>query len=394
MPNKRILYISRAGIPTDAPGIRIYNIAKVLREIGYKVDFICDREDYLSGEILKTFDGFNYFYNKKNTKITIWQTISNINELIFASRIFNRVKEHCERDKPYAIILYNDVYSLTKKLIRYCKDNDIRLVSDVTEWYGKRKFNGIGDKIVPYLTDKRINKLDRKVKNIISISPYLDNYYSKLRCNSIFIPPIFDIPKNIVINKFNYYSDYVLNLVYAGSPGNKDILNPILDAVAAINKDKIRIRLDLVGIDSNYLKDSWKDTNFDKIAVVAHGRLPHHDTLDIIRKADFGILLRHNKRYAKAGFSTKFAECMANGVAMICNSVGGADLIIDSMNDGIVIDQLDTNEITKTLIRLVDIDKERIMSIRKNAYTKADFMFSNNNYVDKIGYFIKNLREV
>lgn len=391
MPNKRILYISRAGTPSDASGIRIYNIAKVLREIGYKVDFICDREDYISGETLKTFDGFNYFYNKKNTKKTIWQAISNINELIFASKIFNRVKEYCERDKPYAIILYNDVYFLTKKLIRYCKDNDIRLVSDVTEWYGKRKFNSIGDIIVPYLTDKRIKKLDRKVKNIISISPYLNSYYSKLGCNSMFVPPIFDIPKYLEIKKFNYYSEYVLNLVYAGFPGNKDILNPILDAVATINKDKIRIRLDLVGIDSNYLKDSWKNTNFDQIAVVAHGRLLHHDTLDIIRKADFGVLLRDNRRYAKAGFSTKFAECMSYGVAMICNSVGGADRIINSMNNGVVTDSINANSLSEMLNKLTIMDKNNMLEIRKNAYKKAQLLFDGRNYEKKFIAFLSNL---
>lgn len=393
MPNKRILYISRAGIPITAPGIRIYNIAKVLRENNYKVDFICDTQDEKSVDILKTFDGFNYFYNKKNMKKNVIQKIINTNELVFAYKIFNRVKKHCERDKPYAIILYNDVYSLTKKLIRYCKYNHILLVADVTEWYGKRDYKNIGDIIVPYLTDKRIKKLDHKVENIISVSTYLYNYYSNLGCNCLFVPPIFDIQKDIEIKKHYYYPEYILNLVYAGSPGNKDILNPILDAVEAINKDGIRIRLDLVGVNIDYLKDTWKNINFDNSGIVIHGRLPHSDTLDIIRKADFGILLRHNERYAKAGFSTKFVECMANGVAMICNSVGGADLIIDPMNDGIVIDHLDTNDITKTLLRLLDLDKDEILSIRKNAYTKAALMFNNTNYVDKIGYFINSLKE-
>jgi glycosyltransferase involved in cell wall biosynthesis len=386
MSTKKILYISRAGIPTDAPGIRIYNIAKVLRKIGYKIDFICDREDYISGDTLKTFDGFNYYYNK-NTKKTIWQAISKIIELLFANKIFNRVKNQCNRDKPYAIILYNDVYFLTKKLIKYCDDNDIRLVADVTEWYEKPNSINITDKIIPYLTDKRIKKLDRKVKNIISISPYLYNYYTKLGCNSILIPPIFDIPNNIALKKFNYYSDYVLNLVYAGSPGNKDILNPILDAVATINKDIIRIRLDLVGIDGNYLKNSWKDINFKSIAIIAHGRLTHSDTLDIIRKADFGILLRHNKRYAKAGFSTKFAECMANGVAMICNSVGGADRFVKHMHNGMVIESIDNQQLIEIFIKAISLKADEIYSMRNNAFITAKEYFDSSIYCSELETF-------
>ncbi|MDD4436550.1 MAG: glycosyltransferase [Tissierellia bacterium] len=389
MNKKKILYINRAGIPTNAPGIRIYNLAKILREIGYKVDFICDRENDIFRETLKTFDGFNYFYNTKNSTQNSWQSLKNIYELIFARRIFNRVQQYCVKDKPFAIILYNDVYFLTKQLIKYCKANNIRLIADVTEWYGKSDSKNIGDKIVPYLTDKRIKRLDHKVKNIISISSYLNNYYLNLGCNSIFVPPVFDMPKNIVIKKFNYYSHYVLNLVYAGSPGNKDILNQILDAVAAINKNKIRIRLDIVGLDRHYLKDSWKNINFDNIAIIAHGRLPHSDTLDIIRKADFGVLLRKNERYAKAGFSTKFAECMANGVAMICNSVGGADSLMTHLHDGMIIEGIDHQQIVEILTKALSLTVDELYNIKNNAFITAKKHFDRSDYCNLLAAFLK-----
>lgn len=389
--SKRILYISRAGIPIDAPGIRIYNIARIIRKIGYKIDFICDKEDYISGETRKEYDGFEYFYNDRVLINNKWQSFKNIIELISAHRIFKRVKDCCKRDKPYAIILYNDIYYLTKKLIKYCGENDIRLIADVTEWYGKRNSSKIGDRIVPYLTDKRIIKLDQIVNNIISISPYLHDYYSKLGCNTIFVPPVFNVPSELNIKKHNYYPDYVLNLVYAGSPGNKDILLPLLDAIEYINDKRIRIRIDLIGIDDMYLKSNWKDIKFESKAIIVHGKLPHEETLKIVKKADFGVLLRHNKRYAKAGFSTKFAECMSYGVAMICNSVGGTDSIISSMKDGVIIDSLETNTLTEVLEKLILMDPHDILRIRKNAYKKAENIFDNINYEETINNFLRNL---
>lgn len=385
---RRILYVGRTGIPVSASGIRIYNIAKVLRKIGYDVNIICDRPDHVSGEVIKKFDGFSYYYNSCSGQNKVLQSINNIYELLSARKIYYRVKGFCEEKKPYAIILYNDVYSLTKRLTKYCKKNDIKLIADVTEWYEKRNSRYIGDKIVPYLTDKRIKTLDRKVNNIISISPYFHRYYLSLGCNSIFVPPIFEVPKDLVIKKYHYYSEYVLNLVYAGFPGSKDILLPILDAISILNKNKIKFRLDLIGISDKYLKLNWKDLNYEKLAIIAHGRLNHETTLQIVRRADFSILLRHDKRYAKAGFSTKFAECMSHGVPMICNRVGGADAIIDSMFNGVVIGSSDVDALLSALNNLLKMDEAQVNKIKINAYAKAMTVFNCANYENALYEFL------
>jgi len=386
---EKILYVGRVGMPTDAAGIRIYNIAKILREIGYDVDFICDREDSSLGETLKQYDGFTYSYNRSKERPKLLRVMGNFYELVVAKKVFARVKDYCERNNPAAIILYNDLYSLTKQLIKYGKKNDIKLIADVTEWYEKRKSKNLSDKIVPYFTDKRIKKLDKKVHNVISISPYLHNYYSNLGCNTILIPPIINVPTELDIKKHNYYSDYVLNLVYAGSQGSKDVLWPILNAIEIINSEKIKVRIDLVGIDYMDLKDNWKDICFEDKAIIAHGRLPHEKTLKIVKDADFGVLLRHNKRYAKAGFSTKFAECMSYGVPMICNSVGGAESIIDSMNNGVVIDNFNVDTLSDILDNLIQMDKNNILKIRKNAYEKAKLLYNGTNYKTTFSNFLR-----
>lgn len=385
----RVLYVSRAGTPIDAPGIRIYNIAKVLRELGYQVDFICDKENHSNDNDIVEYDGFNYYYNIRNVNNNYLKNLCNIYELCFSNKIYEKVIEYCKKFNPSTIILYNGTYFLTKKLIKFCGDFNIQLITDVTEWYEKRNSGKVGEVILPYLIDRRIRKLDRKVDNIISISPYLHNYYKNLECNSIFVPPIFSILDNLKISKYHYYSNFVLNLVYAGSPSSKDILNPILDAVYELNKGEIKVRLDLIGINETYLKDNWKYIDYKKDAIFAHGRLPHNKTLKIVQKADFGILLRHNMRYSKAGFSTKFAECMSNGVPMICNDVGGTDTIIDHMNDGVVIKNYDVETLVDILGKLIKFSEKDIVNFKENAYSRAFELFNAQHYKETFMKFIK-----
>lgn len=385
----KILYINRAGIPENAPGIRIYNLAKNLRDLGHEVLFYCDKPDY-EKDMRINYDGFSYYYatNYKNSKFSFF---SNLYELVCAPKSFNKIKVLITEYKPDTIILYNDIFALTSKLIKYCEDTDIRLIADVTEWYGRRKSNKVTDKIVPFLTNLRIEKLDKKVGNIIAITPYLENFYKKKGCKTIFLPPVFDV-EDINVNKFNYYPNFVLNLVYAGVPGNKDIINPILDAIKTINSKEIKIRIDLVGIDEKYLTDSWEKTSFKINGIFAHGRLSHKQTIEIVKRADFGVLLRREERYAKAGFSTKFSECMSNGVAMICNSVGGADLFVSNLEDGVIIESVTENLLVKRLTSILEMDSKEIIGVRKKAYSKSKKIFERKAYIEKMKLFFNDLK--
>lgn len=394
MQSRNILYVGRVGIPNTAAGIRIYNNAKSLRDLGYRVDFICDLEDNETRQTVRQYDGFCYSFKEWTNTNKYIHSISHIFELIFARKVFARVKSYCEATKPVAIILYNDLYSLTKKLIPFCESHSIKLIADVTEWYEPKKTKKISEKIIPYFTDKRIRELDNKVHNIIAISPYLYKYYSNLGCNTIMLPPVFDIANNLRFKKYNYYKSHVLNLVYAGSPGSKDILLPVLEAIQDVNKETLKIRFDLVGIDDGYIKQIWKDVNFKAMGIITHGLLPHNKTMEIVERADFGVLLRYNKRYAKAGFSTKFVECMSCGVPMICNRVGSADSLIETMENGVVIDDYNKNIIFNTLIDLYNLEVEEILRLKKNAYLKALSLFDRKSYINILEKYLSNGRMI
>lgn len=385
---RNILYISRAGLPISAAGLRIFNIGTILENLGFDVHYLANRR-ITNKELDSTYEKldskdstflddsehhfridnkvYSYLPKQKNGKIA---SIKEILELVSSKNAYKRVVSYCEKEKPYAVFLYNESYELTKKLIGYCKKNGIKLFADVTEWYEMDKNKNFAEKFVVRSTEKRITKLDHNLDGIIAISNYFEDYYKSKGANVVRIPPLMEIDKNLEIKKHEYYEDKsVLNFVYAGSPGGKDILVPFVQALQFVNKDGIRARLDVVGIDEKYFnRFDVVDKNLKETGVVAHGRLSHEETLGVVKKADFGILLRYNKRYAKAGFSTKLAECMSVGVPMICNKIGGSDLCIEHMINGVLTETTRVDELVNVIEILMQMSKKELLVIKNNAY--------------------------
>ena len=375
----RILYISRAGLPIDAAGIRTFHIGTLLESLGFEVHYLANRRitnKELDGEyeklspvdrdLLEATEHhfkigekiYSYLPKQKSGKLSATKEIQHPSVLCFV------------------LIL------LAKKLLVYCKKNNIRLFADVTEWYEMDKNKNFAEKFVVRSTEKRITKLDHRFDGIIAISDFFEDYYKSKGANVVRIPPLMEIEKDLEIEKHEYYEDKsVLNFVYAGSPGGKDILIPFVKALQSVNKDGIRARLDVVGIDEKYFdKFDDVDKNFKETGVVAHGRLSHEETLSVVKKADFGILFRHNKRYAKAGFSTKLAECMSVGVPMVCNKIGGCDLCIEHKVNGVLTETSEEKELSNALKTLISISADNILVIRKNAYEYALENFSIGKY--------------
>lgn len=382
MSNNTIIYVGRFGLPNTAPGLRVYNIAKVIKSIGYLPKFISTMGTKHSQQENVIYDSFDYkFTNLCKTKNKFIRTASNLTELLTARKSYQCITEICKKDKPHAIILYNDLYPLTKKLLRFCRINDILLFADVTEWYEKRKYRKLGDWIIPFWTNKRIRKLDSQLSGIIAISDYLYDYYQLMGCkNIVCIPPLFDVPENLLITRHQYGKRQSVNLIYAGSPGSKDILKPIFEALEKINNEIEKIRFDVIGIDEKQIISIWKNTTFKDKGIYAHGRLPHDRTLEIVKSADFGMLLREDKRYAKAGYSTKFVECMINGVAMICNKVGGTDRDIKSGYNGFFVKTNQSNDIIELFNMLISLSNEDICQIKKNAYCFSYTKYNAKEY--------------
>ncbi|WP_195269677.1 glycosyltransferase [Eubacterium sp. 1001713B170207_170306_E7] len=394
MSKHKILYVIRCGLPENAAGLRVYRMARLLQKSGCRVDFLCalptDTQNAGSvvcaadGERTARHQGFQYFVPKDGSG-----RLANMLELVRAGRLFKRVRARCEQEGYHTVILYNDPGALTVRLGKYCRKNGIRLIGDVTEWYERRKTGKMGERLMPFLVNRRIQKLDsRYLDGVIAVSHFFYEYYRRRGMKVVFVPPLMEGNRGPFVLKYDYYPYPVVNLVYAGAPGEKDLLSPLAGAVARLNRHGIRLRLDIAGVSEMELENIWKPVDYKKYGIFAHGRLPHREALRLVRRGDFCVLLRQARRYARAGFSTKMAECMSSGTAMICNEVAGPEQLFENGKEGFVI--AETGELEALLEQLAGMDPEQVEAIKRAARKKAESLFNPKTYRAPVMKLIKD----
>lgn len=367
----KVLYIGWSGLPETAAGIRVYQIAKVLREAGNEVIFLCLSQPTVGKQDGIEYDGFRYILKGQSKS-----RVKNAGNIICGYADFRAIMDTIADEKPDTVIVYNEKERLTKKIISFCHPRGITVGADVTEWYElsrSKKWNYVVAKNVDY----RIRNMDSKLDYIISISPFLTAYYRSHGCkNVIEIPPIIDYVKSEIMST----SHKIRHLVYAGSPAQKDLILPYLAAIKDINAEQVKVVADIVGVTKEQIRTLLQINDLEKKGIVAYGRVPHEECVKVIEKADFSILFRENLRYAKAGFSTKLSESLSLGIPVLCNAVGGADEIIKDGFNGIKIEGCDSASIMKAIERILLLDESSIDAMKGHAIETAKQCFVGELY--------------
>ena len=373
----RFLYIGRIQLPTkDAASIRVYNIGYAIKQSGHSVDYLC-----LEGCERKPIDweGSTYHYVLSEEL----KGIEKIRELLFGNRAIIKLKELCQIRHYDAVILYNTTSFIEEKIVKYCRSEHIGVFGDVTEWYEvKRPKNK--KELFPYVNalavDRRIRKVDQKLDGVIAISSYLYDYYRNKGVNVIRIPPIFHYKRSYLDTGSEYKT-----ILYAGSPaGGKDEISVLIEAIKAVNKDGILLKMVFVGVNR---PDDYEI--LEGKGIYFKPRCSNAEVIEYVRASDFTVLFRHNKRYAKAGYSTKVAESLFNGVPVLCNEIGGTDTDIESGKNGIKIKELSDKAVYDGLMQIAGLNREENSNIRKNCRDIGDRLFNADNYTEQIDVFFK-----
>lgn len=385
--NKKIIYLGDVGREGTAKFVHSQGIASIFKDIGYEVTFIC--EGWENKEINKCQNNFDYWYTKQYITKSKFRSVENVIEWTLGFKLFRLFRKIAAKEKPEWVVFYGHVCE--PKLIKYCKKNNIGLIIERADWFEKDDVAHWFEKsIVIPRGDRCIRKYDKFADGIIAISPFFYDYYTKLNMPTIQIPPVFEIEE---MENINIDLHDKLHLVYAGSlGGNKDKIIPAINAVNCVNQENLKVQFDIVGISESELdqyigKKSWKSNG-----IIAHGKLPHKDTLEIIRDADFSFLLRENKRYAKAGFSTKFAESMLQGVPVICTHIGGCDMMVESYKNGVLIEDNEESTIISVLNKLVSYTPEDIKKMKQNALKDAYTKFDVHKYATNLNIFLTSMK--
>lgn len=388
---KKILYIGQIAIEGSASCTHVRNRARFFNNTGYEVYGLsecpkneCDKvedTDFLKYVYMKPFHG------KGKVRGAGW-----IADQFLGIHTYNEIIRALKFISPDIIILYELNSIVVEERIRaYCKKHNIRLIIEVTEWMEVENRKEIATRGIVWQKDIQKRYIDKRCGNIIAISEFLYEHYRNQGCNVIKLPPlVYDFAdKDQIFRDRDVVKLHQVKLVFAGTTDFKDYLEPMLKAIRKINNNEIKIIFDVVGPSPDAIESMLECSSPTQYGINCYGRLSHENTLSIVRKADFSVLMRENKRYAKAGVSTKFVEAMSLAVPSICTAVGGTDAFVSDGVDGILIKDNSVHEVLDKLVQIVNMDSSKILQMKLNALNTAKQVFSEGQYYNVAKCFLE-----
>lgn len=261
----------------------------------------------------------------------------------------------------------------------------MKIISDCTEWYEDRRM------IKKIDTNLRMKYIHKKLDGVICISSYLEKYYKKY-VETMILPPLIDISEKKWKVKSEEINNNKINLIYSGNPGkHKDKLNYIIESLNNINKENYTFRV--LGISKErYLdyypehKDILKEMG-EKIKFL--GRVTHQESIKFIKAADFVIFIRENKRVNNAGFPTKFVESITCGIPVITTNTSDLSNYLHDGKNGYFININNKNKKISYLNNILEIDREKINSMK--LYCRNSSIFYYKNYLNDVKDFLSKL---
>lgn len=331
-------------------------------------------------------------------KITI-QRVRDTNNWASLSGIGTH-KPYMEALEKYAesnkidFVFSSSMVFVADEISAFCKKQGIPYFIEQCEWYDKSIFKG--GALNPYYREhiRRIKKKNCKLDGIIAISRLFYDHYTAQGAKCIRIPTILD--KNETKARIEGSLEKEVHLVFAGSLGKgKEQLEPVLKALLNVNKSGKRIVLDIYGpSEKQVIENISSNTSLYqnvKAFVTVHGRIPQEEIEDVVRKADFTIFIRPDRRSSNAGFPTKFAESMMAGTPVITNNTGDISLYLQNGVNGYMISENVEADLEKTFNKIRELSDEQYEKMRANARNTAEEHFDFRRYEESVKDMINSV---
>lgn len=388
----KALYVTRFLPEPTAPARRAQAVVGLLESCGYETE-ISLVGVFPSSSCPADWMG-RQVYADQSLFMSDWRKLSKNFERLTSRRAISLCEDAARAVKPDIVITYGVSYEVMLALMNMRDKYGFSVLVDNTDWFDLA-FNGdIAGYIMERSKSRRFNLLDDKADGVIAISPYLKNHFDSTGVRTFFLPSIVPAMPSLREGDLLRDESFPVRLVYAGSLGSgKDLIKPVLDALEALPLEYAgKLSLEVIGPSERDVALACGRSYEGISGVSIVGRKPHEYVEEALSHAFFSFLLRKPERYARAGFSTKFGECMCMGVPLICNEVGGADSVLENGVDGIVLPDVQADTVRSCLISLVLAEPSDLLRMRKAARRKAEALFDPNSYVTSFSQFLKEVR--
>lgn len=385
-----IAYVVAVAFPEGgAAARRILGNAQALVACGYDVVIVSSQPPGTHGSEFIVAPGIRCSCVNERNAEHLPKTLRNMRYAWMGARSRRWLKN--QANQPVAVIVYSGYSPYLLQLTGWAQDRSIPIIFDAVEWYtapGLPHFLAS-----PYLwnIEFAMRFLIPRTDGVIAISKALEDYYIKHGLTVVRVPPLVDhamMPRVTESSK-----DGVLRLAYSGTPGTKDMLDPVIRAVLLADEGSGSITLDVAGVTEEQLAalpvfkgDKPPET------IRAHGLVSHSESIDLISRSDFTVFLRAVNRVSTCGFPTKFVESLSVGTPVITNLTSDlADHLVDGVT-GFVCSEPEPRILADTLVRAKSLDSKAHAKMRDHARKEMLRAFDFRSHLAAIGQFMNNLQ--
>lgn len=317
MQKDYIIYFGHFELPDkNALAHRVKANAYAMKQLGYEVYLVGYSRSKKDQNIERIEDGdFTYYEVPYPTTIIEWLRDGN------SYKAVEKVINLHDPDKCKAIFFTGVGAGNTRGLLKLSKRYHIPLSADIVDWPMKGNGN-IVYKLIKYVMDDILTGkvYAPKVKNAICISSFLAEHYKKENKENVAVIPSLTYKADSRFQRLGeYVPEGIIRYCYVGNPGYKaykDRIDWIVRAFVELNDENTA--LDIYGMEEKSFREEFPEINIDgQSRLVFHGKRPNAECIDAISAADYFVFARADTMITKAGFPTKFSECMAIGTPMI-----------------------------------------------------------------------------
>ena len=384
-----ILYIATSAFPGDsAYATRIDGISRALMWSGHKVWVLTDYSNKETGET--DVDGICVVSGAKN----LYQYRSILDKILARHRMLLNLKRILIENSIDCVIM-SSIYMRVNSIIKIVHRQHIPVILESCEWFESYNWRK-AEKSFEY---KRFiyawNNVFPKADGVIAISRMLEAHYKETVNNVVRIPTIMDIEG--IEWRSEVGSHESIRLIFTGSiDWGKDRLVEVIEAIR--NIDDHRIELHIYGPSREAVFQQLDENNCDITKnlefVYFHGHVPHEEISKACKNADFGVIIRPDRRQSHAGFPTKIAEYMSVGTPVIANDTGDLSLYVNDSENGFCLQRnISIEDVENVLIKILSMSKEEMKQLRINARQVAQKSFDYRRSSELLNKLINSVVE-
>jgi glycosyltransferase involved in cell wall biosynthesis len=181
-----------------------------------------------------------------------------------------------------------------------------------------------------------------------------------------------------------------LRLLYAGTPGTKDKLDVLIEALRQLPAhDQARVELVIAGVDRTQaarLSDLCSPGLADRVTFL--GRVPRTRVLDLLSRSHFSVLVRPSEGYADAGFPSKVPESLAAGCPVLLNHTSDLARYIEDGKEGIVLKGYTADDVRRGLETALTLDDPDWHRMSEAARARARQSFDYRSWATAVSGFV------